>query len=92
MKKIKRFFRELWRPSLKCERIGHKNKTWSIKIRKRGGGYRAVASDYTASVEACGRCGHRSEPRDLELLESWTGCQMPTAMWDKMDEQGYVQI
>jgi hypothetical protein len=88
-----RAFKEWRKPILKCERIGHDIFIKIIKIRKPHDGYGAVAEDYKAKIQICNRCLVKiSKPYDEEYLDGYSGCTMPSSMWDKMREDGYIII
>lgn len=87
---ITRFFRELFNSSLKCERLGHKLKTNSFRIRKRSNGY-GICTDFKAKMDICSRCNnYHSEFYDLEELTTYTSVSMPSSYWDSIRENGYV--
>lgn len=88
-----RTIKEFFSPSLKCQRIGHDCIEKSIKIRKKGGGYRVVVTDYNAKIKFCKRCHcELGEPYDLEYYDSFTGCEMPARMWGEIREKGYLNL
>lgn len=89
---IIRWWEEFKNPALKCIRLGHKNITRKVIIRMDSTDTRAVAKDYHADLTECIRCGKRLDPANLEYKTYWTKVEMPTSMFDKMDEQGYVII
>lgn len=86
-----RWFREFFRPSLKCERLGHDVAKRPAKrhfYRYPGRGFRSVADDVTEEREECGRCG--------EGLTDWTetrysglqGLTMSSDRWDQLKCEG----
>lgn len=80
-------------PEKRCELLGHKMKTRSLRVRKEGGGFRAVVTDYKAKETYCKRCYKGlDELHDLEEIKYYTGCTMPSDMWDEMRENGWVEI
>lgn len=85
------YLKELFSRKLKCQRLGHKMKTISIKIRKEGGGFRTVVTDYKAEKDYCTRCkGNQSEPKNLDYIMGYNKCSMPNNMWDELREKGYI--
>ena len=91
---VMRRFKELFNSRLKCERIGHDFETQKLTIRKRAGleHYRAIVVDYEATQEVCKRCGERCELKEGKEKDWFTSCSMPSDMWDKMDEKGYLVL
>lgn len=87
-----RAIKEFFNPKLKCERIGHNEAEIEKKIRKEGGGFRAVATDYKCKVKRCKRCHKESEPYDLKEYDSYTSVTMPSSMWDEIKEKGYLVL
>ena len=87
-----RFWRELWHPEQKCERLGHKLTTVTKRIRRESFKGREVVADYDAEFEVCSRCSYRSEPRNEEKVDWYGGCSLPTSMWDEMKTKGYIEI
>lgn len=87
-----RFWREFRHPRLKCDRVGHKDQTKRVRIRKEESGYRVVAADYMADLTTCKRCGRRLKPENLELRDRYGGCTMPQHMWDEIEKYGYTII
>ena len=87
-----RVLKEIFKPQVKCARVGHKTKTITRKIRRCGKGLRDVVTDYYAEFDKCSRCGNLSEPRNEEYYESYQSCSMPKDMWDKMRESGFIII
>lgn len=87
-----RFIKELINPSLKCERVGHNNLFKGITIRKASNEPWASCEDYRAKVKICKRCGQTTEPFDLIYLTCYSKVTMPTSMWNRMKEKGYIKV
>lgn len=88
------FLKELFNPSLRCKRLGHKIKTIRkrIRIKPKESYSRFVAEDYYAKLDICSRCGEEHKPYDNEYITSWNSCSMPLSMWNDIREKGYVII
>jgi len=87
---MRRFFRELFKPALKCKRVGHKITVEYLKIRKEGS-FGCAVEDFNAKRKICGRCGKViKKPYNLTVLDFYTSCSMPDYMWDEMRENGYL--
>lgn len=87
------WFKTIFNPKKRCEHLGHKMKTRKINVRKEGGSYRAVVTDYEAKETFCRRClKGRGELFDLEEVDSYTGCTMPKDMWNQMRKDGYLEL
>ena len=87
---VTRFFRELFNKSSKCERLGHRVKTTSFRIRKLSDGY-GICTDFRVKKDYCSRC-YKYHPSfyDYTKLDTYTSVSMPTSYWDKIREDGYV--
>ena len=86
-----RFVKELFNPAKKCERLGHTPNEHKIRIRKNSKDWRMTVTDFSARIEICDRCNkHLSEPFKLEEIDSYNSCSMPSEMWNKMREKGYL--
>lgn len=85
-----RFIKELFRPSLKCARVGHNVIKDVVRVRIRSSSWREVVADYSATIERCKRCGHKEPPVVGEKITGYTGCEMPSEMWDELDKNGYL--
>lgn len=83
-----RFFKELRTPSLKCARVGHKDKTTRQKIMKRG--WHEVASTYKADITQCTRCRRREGPTNEEFISSYSSVTLPSSDWDILRKDGYL--
>lgn len=85
------FFKELFSPSKKCARLGHKTSEHKIRIRKDSKDWRMTVTDFNARIEKCDRCNKIiGSPFKLEEIESYTSCSMPNDMWQEMKEKGYL--
>lgn len=80
-----RLLKELFRPELKCERIGHKRKEVTRKIR-------TGMNDYLQKAVICRRCRVLVEEISREHLETYTSVTMPTSMWDEIREKGFIVL
>jgi len=85
------FIRELRSPSLKCDRLGHDDRTDTRKIRRESIG-RKVVCDFRATFKVCKRCRRECGPSDEVQIDCFSSCTMPTSMWNKMRDDGYVEI
>lgn len=88
--KVPRFLNEIFNPSLKCERLGHKTELKKVIIRRQNYTSLSVAIDYLATVDKCVRCGHCSCPRDEQFYDSYTSVSMPNSMWRELKREGYI--
>lgn len=87
-----RLIKEWLKPELKCQRVGHNYKQDSIRIRKNSHKFYASVIDYSATVDRCTRCHHRTEPRDEKEIDYFTSCTMPRSYWERIESKGYVEI
>ena len=62
------------------------------EIRKKGGGYRVIATDYKCVIPTCKNCGKKKEPKDLKEFDWCSSLSMPSSMWKEMEEIGYLVI
>lgn len=83
---------DILNPEIKCNRVGHDEKTTNIKIRKSSSAPRMVVADFSASIIECKRCRWSSSPFDEIELQSFNGCSMPSEMWEKMKKDGFIRI
>ncbi len=88
---IKQFFDELFRPKLKCDRVGHNINLTPHVIRKRSK-WPTVVHDYYCNIPECSRCGHMEDPVNLSLKDGWHACEMADYKWTIMDANGYLII
>ncbi len=86
-----RWWKELRDPALKCERVGHKYKDSTRRIRREVHEHRIVCRDYEQQIRTCSRCGHRMILGEKEV-DWYTGVTMPQSMWDEIRSKGYVVI
>ena len=91
MTRFIRFIRELRTPSLKCNRLGHDDRTETRKIRRSCEG-RHVVEDFLATFTVCKRCRREVGPSEEVEIDWFNSCSMPTSMWDQMRDNGYVEI
>lgn len=90
MYKIKQWFKEIFNSRLKCQRIGHKMISEQVLVRKMSDEWRETVADFKATRRKCKRCGEITEPIVEEKINGFTGCSMPSSMWDEMKEKGYL--
>lgn len=87
------FIMEFFKPSLKCERLGHKDKSKSMVIRE---SYRGplpyVCFDSYVRLEVCQRCGHQGDLTRCTIKDRYSGVTMPSSDWDEMRKNGYLIV
>ena len=77
----------------KCSIYGHDFYPIRVKIRKKGGGFRHVVTDYMATMQKCRRCGYApDEVTDEKEVDYFTSCSMPQRMWDEIREKGFTVL
>ena len=88
------WLRELIKPALKCERVGH---DWQEKSRrgyaKSRGHFRCVADSVRQTRQECKRCKDpHPEKGEWETIDSTClqGLTMATSQHDMLDETGFV--
>lgn len=86
------FWRELRNPALKCKRVGHKDVTDRVKIRRESRERGEVVADYMADITKCSRCGRELPPENEEKVDWFNRCSMPSPMWDEMRGNGFVKV
>jgi hypothetical protein len=84
-----RIINEFLHPERKCERVGHMETSITIKIRRRSNDSYYVVEDFKASARKCRRCHALLGIDDQVFITGYTGCSMPTFMWDAIREKGY---
>lgn len=77
---IFRWWRELFHPSKKCERIGHKFFVWGRKVWVRSRW--AVVARATEQQVRCERCGAVKHDWNEVGRTDYTSASWPTSMWD----------
>jgi hypothetical protein len=83
-----RFFQ----PSRICIKKGHKKQTHRFRIRKETSGW-WVVTDYMVSQDCCKRCKKQlSELYNEEYVTGYSGCSMPSYMWESIRKDGFVKI
>jgi len=87
---MNRFIKELIKPSLKCERVGHKYKTRKEVIRKESRDY--VCEDFYCEISKCRRCGYQKVPEKLIQKNGYHSVSMPSGDWDELRENGYMVV
>ena len=88
------WLRELFRPSLKCDRLGH---DWD-QITIRGfqwpaeNSWRHVADSVTVTIHDCRRCRvrERQESDEVKRREGISSLEMPTPDWERLKERGFL--
>ena len=95
--KIKILFNELFRPALKCKRIGkHQWAYRKVVVAKRAYNTdvlfsdRFVIVDFDAEMGHCKVCGKPNGPVGLVEKRCFTSVTRPTSMWDQLDKDGYL--
>ena len=84
---IIRFLREIFKPRLKCLRLGHKRGTYRYKIRKFSFNWGEVCADYDCLRDECLRCGEPlTDFYKFEKTRSYTSVTMTKDVWDKLPE------
>lgn len=81
---------ELFRPSRKCARIGHKPRTRRYQVFTRSAGYRAVADSGVLTREECRRCHSVLTEGEISKRSSIQSLSMPEPMWDALRANGFV--
>jgi len=86
-----RTIKELFKPEIKCERIGHNYKNRHRTIMKKGGGFigNMICSKYSADIPTCKSCGHELSPINEEYIEGYTSVSMSSCYWDEIRKKGY---
>lgn len=83
-----RWWSELRRPALKCERLEHEMRTVERRVLLYPStGYRGVADRAIEELERCSRCGHETEPTIMSR-SALTGLTMPSDRWDVLQREG----
>jgi len=83
-----RWWREFWKPELKCERIGHvprERKRWGTRYPST---MRGVADSVTEKGEICDRCGEVLKPWHEVGRHPIHKLTMDSASWNKLEEEG----
>lgn len=86
------FFRELKHPKEKCNRIGHNENVRTERIRREAKDSYYVVEDFKADIVKCRRCGETLRIENEQKCASYTGCSMPSSMWDEMRANGYCIV
>lgn len=87
---MKRFFIELFRPYLKCVRVGHKIKKRKVAIRFRDPQKHYILVEHEAVLSHCSRC---SGEHNLDLgkyICGFNSVSMPDEIWDILRKQEYI--
>ena len=87
-----RFFCELKHPKEKCARLGHAEHTQPGRIRRNSKESCYVVMDYSADIVKCGRCGETLRIENEQEITGYTGCQMPSSMWNDMRTNGFCIV
>lgn len=86
-----RWIREFFRPSLKCERLGHSFRPETRQVAAEGGGFRNVITIYDESWEVCSVCGAAEAiPDSRKMVTGFQSASLPSSFWNKMREDGFV--
>lgn len=84
------WFSELFRPSRKCARIGHKPATARYAVYARSESMRAVADSGVLTREECRRCHSVLTEGEISKRSSIQGLSMPEPMWNALRANGFV--
>lgn len=86
-----RIIKELLKPILKCERVGHLTKTrgWEGYAKPEDRYY--VIDHVKGHVDFCPRCGHE-HARRIDHRKGYTGWTCPSYMSDQVREKGYCEL
>lgn len=88
---IFRWWRELRDPSKKCERRGHRIRTYFQKVYRRPEYYsQGVMSLVTETQQRCVRCGFGATEFEEKRRKTFTSVSWPADMWDTFDEKGEI--
>lgn len=81
-----RWWREFWKPALRCARVGHEAAIYHRRGTRRSNAYRYVAEGVTQRRLQCSRCGTpESDWADLpETVRGFTGYSAPEATHDRV--------
>ena len=85
-----RWLRELRRPALKCERVGHKPRA----VKRAGYSVPSewgVADSVLQGGQVCDRCGVMLVEWKTIKREAIQGLTMPASDWDQLKEQGFLE-
>lgn len=85
------WFNRLFNAKMRCEKFGHKEHQKIIRIRKRAD-WPCVVEDFKAVAIECTRCGELLAIQGEEIIEGFTGCEMPNKYWSEIRENGYTII
>lgn len=87
-----RFFKELFNPALKCERLGHKpvvewRKGYTNPTSSDWDRYRVVVHRSTQEQVCCARC-KKADPWETVKKEGIHGLTAPQSTWDAINAGG----
>jgi len=89
-----RWLRELLRPSLKCERVGHNWKQITIRGYQYPAefSYRCVADAVTVTIHECTCCRERTRMDSDTVLrrDGLNSLSMPESDWETLRERGFL--
>jgi len=90
---MKRFLTELFKPSLKCKRLGHKYKF----IKRRAYIYPlkycldVIVEEHLLRLKICSRCKEEDiQAREILDVECITNLEMPPSRWDELKRKGIL--
>ena len=88
-----RWIKELFNPTLKCQRLGHQHSTETIDGFSRPpiDDRRNVVVKAKKIPDSCRRCGII---HSTEIEKSWKGfnsVSWPSYMWDELEKEGFVR-
>ena len=84
--------KEIFKPSYKCERVGHKVVVVEIKVRKDSALCGAIVTDHKAVQHKCKRCGKVLKTDIGEMINWYSSCSMASDRWDEIRENGFCII
>ena len=90
-----RWLKELLKPALKCERLGHDWKRKTLRAYQwPGEGYRSVADEVTFTIHECQRCQQRERREGDEVItrEGIQSLSMPSEDWRKLKRDGVLEL
>lgn len=87
-----RWLKEFFKPSLKCERLGHNFETKRLIIRKLGREPTIIAEDFAATENCCSRCNFKCPIITWQRKDWYSSVSMPNEMWDELHDNGYLIV
>lgn len=84
------WLKEIFRPRLKCRRVGHRPKEETRRTYRRPEACGSVVDGCREKRTVCGRCREVLSGWEVTDREGYQSATLPSEMWDELKHDGVV--